>query len=268
MRTFSLPELLEMFFLRATAMAAMAFVLVAASDAHGQTAPVVSNVWATQRGDVSGDWDGAIAPQAPTAGACPSPNGAAIIITVDGLSFLDTLLPIYDAFQAPYLKAAVEAMQLPLPNDHIINFPWSRDADKDTAEAVSDLQTFLRYYHACARDAEQKFILVSHSWGTVLSFVALAREAQSDPPVYAELFVTLGSPLGAGFGPIPCLPPDLVIQTAIIEYTFVWLLRLSCTSTACFPSTAEWVNYWAWGDMISGPVSSLDSPPGTAHPIA
>ncbi|MCP5104354.1 MAG: hypothetical protein GY950_13280, partial [bacterium] len=80
----------------------------------------------------------------------------AVIVTVDGLSFANTLLP---------------------PGSEPIDaFPWSRDAN-DTLETVETLREFLKEKYREAQQANKGFIVVAHSWGTVLTYLALSSQS-------------------------------------------------------------------------------------------
>ena len=181
----------------------------------------------------------------------------AVIVTVDGLSFVNTLLfpgsGIEDNDQ--YLETALENMNLDLEDTSIEGFSWSRDAN-DTAETVEALRTFLKEKYGTALAANKRFIVVAHSWGTVLTYLALSSQSNQvsqNERVYVDLYITLGSPLGTDNAHSGS---NYAEETLVINYTANWVNQYSFCAT-CLPLADEWVNYWAWGDVISGPLDGF-----------
>ncbi|MCP4218531.1 MAG: hypothetical protein GY765_28105 [bacterium] len=176
---------------------------------------------------------------------------AAVIVTVDGLSFVNSLLRTPESIIEgdQYLQTALEAMHLDLPDTSIYDFTWSRDA-RDTAETVQALQTFLLEKHTEAQNTSKRLIIVAHSWGSVLSYLALSSQSQqADHPIDVDLYITLGSPLGTDNAHTGTNYP---VETMVINYTRDWTDRYDFCDT-CLPLVDKWVNFWAWGDVISGP---------------
>lgn len=176
-----------------------------------------------------------------------------MIVTVDGLSFVNTLLPGSGIIEASnhYLKTALEDINLSLPDTTITDFAWSRDA-ADTAETVETLRTFLKTKYKEAQTGNKRFIIVAHSWGTVLSYLALSSQSMQVDEierVYVDLYITLGSPLGTDNAHEGFNYPE---ETTVITYTTGWTGQYSFCET-CLPLADTWINYWAWGDVISGP---------------
>lgn len=176
------------------------------------------------------------------------------IITVDGLSFVNTLLlpgpqPINESEH--YLKTALDSMNLKPAGTTVMAFPWSRDAN-DTAKTVEALRIFLKLKYQAARQAGKRFIIVAHSWGTVLTYLALSsqsRQVQEGERVYVDLYVTLGSPLGTEYAHGG---NKYLEESTVIAFTHNWTDRYSFCGN-CLPLVTRWLNYWAWGDVISGP---------------
>jgi hypothetical protein len=182
---------------------------------------------------------------------------SAIIVTVDGLSFVNTLVPGIEPIEESnhYLKTALENMNLDLPDTTIVDFAWSRDAD-DTVETVEDLREFLLEKYGQAQNESKRFIIVAHSWGTVLSYLALSSQSMQVPgseQVYVDLYITLGSPLGTDNAHGGINYPE---ETIVSNYTFNWVNRYDFCAV-CFPLVEKWSNYWAWGDVISGPLQGF-----------
>jgi len=182
-------------------------------------------------------------------------ESSAIIVTVDGLSFVNTLLGLNIEDDDNYLKSAVESMNISgIPDDDIVPFTWSRDAN-NTEQELSLLRLLLRSEYQRAINEDKSFIVVAHSWGTFLSYIALSLESVEQDPIYCDLYVTLGSPLGTSYAHEGVMYPEEIL---VNNYVNQWLFLLDfddCTN--CSPLVDRSVNYWLWGDVISGPLGSF-----------
>jgi len=180
-----------------------------------------------------------------------------IIVTVDGLDFSNFAIPIeYVPPQtASYLADALNTMGLSLAQNDLLPFLWNRDA-RSTDQHVINLRSFLRSAYARATNEQKKLIVISHSWGTFLSYLALSFESTVQNPIICHLFITLSTPLGTYFAH---QPPINWEEVPINGYVNEWLVALNFSSCDnCYPRVDRWVNYWAWGDLISGPVSDYN----------
>jgi pimeloyl-ACP methyl ester carboxylesterase len=175
----------------------------------------------------------------------------------------------FTADRNEYLREALESMGLD-SNITLWAFEWSGQIDH-TENRVADLRSHLELAHTAAVNDHKKLIVVSHSWGTVLSRLALGMETTKTNPIICDLFVTLGSPLGTGnaFDSLsasqkilyrlangwqlflPGNDENLVIDTVALWETY----RLP----TAVPIVGRWLNYWAWGDVISGPLSQAEN---------
>ncbi|OWY70602.1 hypothetical protein B7486_13365 [cyanobacterium TDX16] len=183
---------------------------------------------------------------------CTNGPGDAVIVCVDGLSLLESIPynPVNWDNSEHYLNTAVATMGFP-SNPTICSFGWSRDIH-DTEQAVNSLKGFITDEWNTAQSLDRKFIVISHSWGTVLSYAALTRLAQEGSPVHCDLLITLGSPLGTD--QVPTFP-------TIRDATFDRLIQLGVyPSSVISPSTDRWINYWTWADAFSGPIGNLVAP--------
>jgi len=179
-----------------------------------------------------------------------------VIITVDGLSFVNTLFPGTNIEESNhYLKTALENMNISLPDTTIMDFTWSRNSN-DTIKTVEELREFLKAKYQQAQKENKKLIVVAHSWGTVLTFLALSSQSMQVPVnerIYIDLYITLGSPLGTDNAHKGFNYPE---ETVVINYTTNWVSQYDFCDT-CLPLVEKWVNYWAWGDVISGPLQGF-----------
>jgi hypothetical protein len=187
------------------------------------------------------------------------------VVTVDGLSF-DAFGPgqkTQPASEPPYLWVVLSSPPLSLGSDGIVLFPyeWSRNGS-ETSQAVDNLRTVLRQTYERARGEGKRFVVLAHSWGTVLTYLALALESVGSAPIVSDLYVTLGSPMGAKNAP----PADDFVSTAVSgliqNYTEGWVSGVlsSGNCPACVPALrGAWRNYWALSDYISGPLNATFS---------
>ena len=147
----------------------------------------------------------------------------------------------------------------------IMSYGWSRDAQQSPSE-LSNLRTLIREAHTQAREEGKKFIVVSHSWGTVLSYLALAHEYAAGN-FYCDLFITLSSPLGTPYALAEYNKPfpnrwewlGMIFEHfAVLPYTYTWLDNLGVdwdSVNVSLPSNVTWAhNFWLHGDFISGPI--------------
>ena len=207
-------------------------------------------------------------------------NSNIFIYTIDGLNFAKTLFwsayGLGDIFyREGYLKKAILKMGIGLFDFDVYQYSgngsgtisWHGDATK-TPEVMEDLKEDIKnVYNKYVAPDNKKFIIVSHSWGTVLAKLAL-EYSQIKP----DLFITLSSPLGSNNihdfdGDIFWESPDpqypLVVhvgsaQTKIADY--VNGLTADTYSRLGNPSGqakySKWINYWDKGDIISGPLAT------------
>ena len=192
-----------------------------------------------------------------------------VIVTVDGLDLLkilwDVVAPTTD-FSRPfngYLENGIEGTGV-VPRQNVINFPWSGDS-QITDVWVDHLRQNLRFFREAARQNGQPFIVIGHSWGSVLSYVALALESQGSDPLAPDLYITLGSPIGTRsmeptFPPEPKAPfledfLDFGLRMGawheINLFVDSWFSRFDLCP-ACQPLASRVVNFWARGDLLSG----------------
>ena len=124
----------------------------------------------------------------------------AYIITIDGMSFANTLLPFNLDDNENYLKDAITTELINYNNKFkITSLDWGRNAIHDSNNAIFILYSKLSNYFLKSKMNEAKIIIVAHSWGTFITHNALQlRETENNKrSIVADLVVYLGSPLGA-----------------------------------------------------------------------
>ena len=206
------------------------------------------------------------------------------IYTIDGLDFnrtwsLSSKLGLEGLFyRVMYLKNAIFSMGLDSQiglqigdvysysgnhDDMLHNMSWHGDATK-TPEVVKDLKKDIKdaYDKYTNPPYNKKFIIVTHSWGTVLAKLAL-EYSQIKP----DLFITLSSPLGtknvvddysdALFGQIKGANVDVGDAREIVEiFTDAQINNTYKTLTDPHYGAdfVRWINYLDNGDLFSGPL--------------
>lgn len=181
-------------------------------------------------------------------------NGA-IIVTVDGLSFLYIIFSGDLTDEPNYLEAAFEQMNITgVTSADITAFEWTRDPS-DTEQAIEGLKVDLAGIYAQAQAQNKKLIVAGHSWGTFLTYMALAERQD----IYCDLYITLSSPIGSVYNSF-CLGTDDLVY----DYVRYRLFDLGYFDDPInvfsenIPNTGKWINVWAWGDTISGPIPNSD----------
>jgi hypothetical protein len=182
-------------------------------------------------------------------------NTKAIIVTVDGLSFANTLLGTNIEKSNDYLQTNLKNI---INSELIRPFHWNGNAG-DTAAilASSDigLRKFLIDNYNEAKVKNKAFIVVSHSWGTFLSYLALSLE----PQIECDLFITMSSPLGTASG-----LPNGSFEKIVRDYTDGKLSAMSFNILGpSYPHVKVFYNFLANGDLISGPLTGKI--PGTPN---
>lgn len=213
----------------------------------------------------------------------------AIVFCVDGMSFTATGTKILAPDAAipqerrQYLSASLEQMGIGLGAGNIVTFSWDGNALR-SPELLGSIVAEMRKAYIRAKGENKKFIVVGHSWGTVLAYMALAKaaaESSQDPskqPVIADLFVTLSSPMGTAKNtPFvirigKSLEPELCRAAwgTIKNFTDSMLQAMgidALRSASGLKAVRRWVNYWAQGDMISGPLGGLKDLPNIGAPV-
>jgi pimeloyl-ACP methyl ester carboxylesterase len=182
------------------------------------------------------------------------------LVTIDGVYVLSIPLLgfsgsdfgsqyLYDKITDPEASEAIKKIRVDLEGQigTIIPFHWSRDY-WDSGDTVDNLGSLLKALTA-NKALGSPLVILSHSWGTVLSYAAIRKNPET---VNVSTYITLGSPLN-DFNPSP-LVPDV-----IRSFTRDTLgLRFGILTVAKPENVSYWKNHWAVCDLVSGRIDSAD----------
>jgi hypothetical protein len=217
-----------------------------------------------------------------TSASCYS--GGALVLTLDGLDpsgmlgkpQADALYLCNNLFKAPGRQACASDSPNPYvrtadPAITLVKFPWDGNAWK-TEVPLAALRTVLQDLSSFAKKRHKQLAIVSHSWGTVLAYLALATLPQPSD-VNVDLLVMLSTPLGTenvdfrsallwcplAIDPLAiaaCVNVERDANAAydtIFTFTDGWRLRQNPAGIK--PRVGSVWNFWAWNDCISGPMA-------------
>jgi pimeloyl-ACP methyl ester carboxylesterase len=166
------------------------------------------------------------------------------ILAIDGMDLAQFLKAVAGAFarNADYLRPALGTSEnisrLGVKPEEIHSVPWSGDVLADTDTVLKQIKGTVELLVKKATKEGRAFVIVGHSWGTVLAYRALSElEAEKKLPAGSvALLLTMGSPLGDG--------SSLAKQFARQGQTI--------TKPA---SVSTWSNWWSGADgFLSGPI--------------
>jgi hypothetical protein len=166
---------------------------------------------------------------------------AGYVITIDGVHIASVLNPSYPPDYTHYLFDAIDPYWSSLIEGRIGKpgyFDWSRNI-YNTDETVIALSTVLEGLSKTSKDNHSPFVVMAHSWGTVLAFLAISRNNR----IAVDKFVTLGSPLNAQ-------------NQTVGDFTMEALTRWGMTTVKKPTNVRIWSNYWAGCDPISGAIGT------------
>lgn len=170
---------------------------------------------------------------------------AGAVIFIDGIQILQILFdplsvwpwPDYSQYLVDYLDDSADAM-FQKKSEAVVPFLWAGTTN-DT-DAISRLSQLLEHWTAAVNKTGGRLTVVSHSWGTVLSYIAIS----SNKNIHVDKLVTLGSPLGAG--------------SLVKWYLNKWLDPFELASLPRPFNVDIWHNYWAKCDPISASIRIAD----------
>ncbi|MBF0496493.1 MAG: hypothetical protein HQK58_07955 [Deltaproteobacteria bacterium] len=155
------------------------------------------------------------------------------VIVIDGLHLLSIVDPFLSPDYTAYLKEAIPADQAALIEQQIgpiAAFKWSRNIYDTDDNLINSLSQVLADASQSSIAQKKPFVILTHSWGTVLAYLALRQH----PDIKVDKFITLGSPLDSMTGVIKSFTEIYVSDVNIL------------------PNVREWNNYWIECDPISG----------------
>jgi hypothetical protein len=181
-------------------------------------------------------------------GRDPKPTGTGYVVTVDGMNLRSIINPGIPPEYSHYLYDAFECDPKSTNDDwceriqgrvgQIIPFEWSRNV-YDTDQTVYELSAVLEGFTKLSKKNHGPLVVVAHSWGTVLAYIAISR----NPNIVIDRLVTLGSPLQA---------QD---QTAA-QFTRDTLSNWGLQKLTAPSNVKAWDNYWEQCDPISGSIAA------------
>ena len=182
-------------------------------------------------------------------GASTTDAAGGSVITIDGVHILSILNPEMKSDPTTYLLKAIDPdgnnpYWTNLINEKVgaINaFSWSNNI-YDTEETVNDLSIILEAMSKASRKTNSPFVVLAHSWGTVLAYLAMSRNDN----VIVDKLITLGSPLAAQDETVVSFTRDMLVDSGI-------------DGVSSLSNVRAWHNYWAACDPISGSISSSNN---------
>ena len=192
------------------------------------------------------------------------------IYTIDGLDFIKTLIGGKDNYPARtgYLYRGMLETKVVTKCDCYAfggdanGDSWHGDAKK-TAGLIKGLKESLIEAKKYAKSHKQKFVVVSHSWGTQLGTIALGSLDEREK---ADLFITLSDPQGTGnvkpeeyineFFLSDLLPKVEVLNVEALINDYVKKYGALHYDNLGLIQTTAWKNYWDVSDVISGPLKN------------
>lgn len=165
------------------------------------------------------------------------------VIFIDGIQIFQVLFDPLSIWPGKYSQYLVENIGdkyelFNKRNESIIPFIWANTMN-DT-EAVSRLSKLLESWTSVARITHGPLIVVSHSWGTLLAYLAITGNAN----IHVDKFITSGSPLNA--------------NALVSMYSNEWLEAFGLSSLPRPSNVDKWHNYWAKCDPISASIPIVD----------
>ena len=172
------------------------------------------------------------------------------VVIIDGIQILSILNPNYPNNYSHYLLDAIMnsgnwPQMIQQQVGQLTPFEWSRDFSNED-EYVSVLSALLEKYSNDNKKTGGKLIVLAHSWGTVLAYIAIATNSN----ITVDKLITLGSPLNA---------QNDTVRTVTISDISEWMIKGSPLQIQHPSNVATWDNYWEKCDPISGSITVADN---------
>lgn len=179
--------------------------------------------------------------------AAQKSNRTVSVLALDGIRFLANSVfenVDEDAFERdlPYLEPALRGAWGSFAS--VLTVPWSGDVT-DTEDTLTLIKAFLPVLARNAKKKSQTFVVVGHSWGTLLAYRAI-KELAAEGAIKAgdvDQLVTLGSPLTS---------QKPIIKGNMEKYSD-WV-----GADPIINAVREWRNYVIKEDIIATVISGLD----------
>ena len=166
------------------------------------------------------------------------------VVTVDGIGGLLTAIDplyapstssqyLYDSISSDWRIAFFDKIGPVQP------FYWGGNLYTQTAAAVESLYNILKPISDSNRASHAPLVIISHSWGTVLTYIVLHEH----PDIIVDKLITMGSPLNS-------------IVPGVNTVTYPALVAYGILAVEQLPNIRVWNNYWAPCDMVSASISA------------
>lgn len=173
---------------------------------------------------------------------------AGAVIFVDGIQIVQILFPAWPPNYSQYLVDSIYdtfgnsnfTTLFQKRKEAITPFVWA-NTTWDTAGGVGRLKKLLESWTVATKITGGPLIVVSHSWGTVLAYIAIS----TDENIHVDKLITLGSPLQS-------------IDPLVRPYVGNWLLSFGLEAFPRPSNVKTWHNYWTTCDPISAPIGIAD----------
>ncbi|MFQ5974033.1 MAG: tol-pal system protein YbgF, partial [Alphaproteobacteria bacterium] len=203
--------------------------------AHLQAAVAVS--------DAAGVAASAETPEVPSTELIFSPTPSSmwpVVLALDGFdgaaAIYSDLLPRGFDMEGRVVGELESAIEKPWGLEgEVVSVPWSGDLDV-TADAISDAKGFIQLLAEKARRENRPFVIIGHSWGSVLAYGALNELHHEGALGHGSVdqLITIGSPLNTES-----------LKSAVREAAHIDDIR------AIGPGIREWRNYYIACDVFS-----------------
>lgn len=209
---------------------------------------------------------------APTTFTPLSSESLPIILTVAGIDPLETVLPsdLFHPFKDPrYIQSSlISFLQGNTLSDQVDQpvgafLGWQDRDIAGTKPAVEKLKEDIRKKNNDAMKRGSAFNIITHSWGSVLTYSALTELANAGEDIHVDNLFTLGSPIGL-FSAVDLYPADpshcnkrsglFDIQGIICPYIPNSIRGKTIVEKP--RGVDQWINFWSRGDLLSYKIDS------------
>lgn len=161
-------------------------------------------------------------------------NKKPVVVLIDGMCLKASLTLLNDFCWSNYLR---EAFLKDLQQATVGSFQWTGDIRK-TPKLLEPATKIIRDYYKLANKRNTKYIVVAHSWGSVLAYQVF----NNNQDILVDKLITLGSPLYS--------QNENIVRNYTHAITNGQPVRLK--------NIKKWHNYWAYNDIVSGPFYEAD----------